>query len=104
MNANNLLEAPSFRVGSPQFTIDEEQLEGMEEKTRTWRHEVSMVVRSHPYQSEQCPHWKCTDNLKSDFRDQVTGRWMCFKELNFGLPEGYCVVAEIKLRKRAGEP
>lgn len=29
----------------------------------------------------QCPHWKITDNLKSDFRDQVTSRWMCFKEL-----------------------
>ena len=30
-------------------------------------------------QSEQCPHWVSSDNLKSDFRDQHIGRFYCNK-------------------------
>jgi hypothetical protein len=30
-------------------------------------------------EQEQCPHWKSTANLKSDFRDQDLGRFYCSK-------------------------
>jgi hypothetical protein len=39
--------------------------------------DVITYNRPHTPAPEQCPHWRCTDNLKSDFRDQNLPRFYC---------------------------
>ena len=84
---------PPQENGNRIYCIFEEQLFCL---MRGWTHTsfsdpkniISAIIEDNPLcashssvhpQSEQCPHWVSSDNLKSDFRDQNIGEFYCNK-------------------------